>query len=204
MTRYWKRAVAELSRRDPVLRDLMAAYPGIHLRSRGDAFQTLARSITAQQISVKAADAVWTKLQLRVPELTPLAIAACAEDELRQCGLSLRKAQYLIDLATKFSSGQLAEAAWSELDDEALIDELTKVKGIGRWTAEMFLLFYLNRPDVFPIDDIGLQRAMSMAYNKGRELSKSKMVAIANEWQPWRSVATWYLWRSIEPLPVEY
>ncbi|MGH8718211.1 MAG: DNA-3-methyladenine glycosylase family protein, partial [Burkholderiales bacterium] len=93
---------------------------------------------------------------------------------------------------------------WVTLEDEALIVELTKVKGIGRWTAEMFLLFHLTRPNVFPADDIGLQRAMSLQYNKGKPLSKLKMHAIAKTWLPWRSVATWYLWRSLDPIPVDY
>ncbi|MGZ5141470.1 MAG: DNA-3-methyladenine glycosylase family protein, partial [Burkholderiales bacterium] len=107
-------------------------------------------------------------------------------------------------LAERFNSGALDPEQWHELDDEALIVELTQVKGIGRWTAEMFLIFYMARPDVLPLDDIGLQRAMSLHYNAGRPLSKLKMRKIGAAWAPWRSVATWYLWRSLDPLPVQY
>jgi DNA-3-methyladenine glycosylase II len=201
---YWDRAVVELSERDEVLRKLISGRPGISLKSRGDAFQTLARSIAGQQISVKAADSVWKKISQRMPEITPLAVTACTEHELRECGLSIRKAQYLLDLARRFTSGALGESLWLRLDDEALIAELMKVKGIGRWTAEMFLLFHLTRPNIFPVDDIGLQRAMSIQYNNAKPMSKLKMRAIAEHWLPWRSVATWYLWRSLEPIPVEY
>lgn len=201
---YWDQAIIELSERDAVLRKLISGRPGIVLKSRGDAFQTLARSIAGQQISVKAADSVWKKIMQRVPELTPPAVIACTEQELRECGLSSRKAQYLLDLARGFTSGNLGESLWLRLDDEALITELTKVKGIGRWTAEMFLLFHLARPNIFPVDDIGLQRAMSIQYNDSQPMSKLKMRAIAEHWLPWRSVATWYLWRSLEPIPVEY
>ena len=201
---YWKDAIAALSERDAVLRKLIATHRGICLQSRGDAFQTLARSIAGQQISVKAADAVWKNLAARITEFTPQVLAKCEARDLRACGLSGQKAQYLKDLAFKFDSGALREAMWTALEDEALIAELTKVKGIGRWTAEMFLLFHLTRPNVFPVDDIGLQRAMSLQYNHGEPVSKLKMRAIAENWLPWRSVATWYLWRSIEPIPVEY
>lgn len=204
MPSYWRRATLELSRRDATLRKLIKAYRGISLQSRGDAFQTLCRSIVGQQVSVKAADSVWKKLAACLPELSASSVAACHETRLRECGLSGRKALYLKDLARQFAVGHFSDSLWLKLEDEALIIELTKVKGIGRWTAEMFLLFHLTRPNVFPADDIGLQRAMSRQYNKGKPLSKLKMHAIAETWLPWRSVATWYLWRSLDPIPVEY
>jgi DNA-3-methyladenine glycosylase II len=170
--------------------------------SRGDAFSTLARAIVGQQISVKAAQSVWQRLVTELAEMSPASVCAADATRLRTCGLSGQKAAYLTDLAQRFSSGALDPTRWHALDDEALITELTQVKGIGRWTAEMFLIFYMARPDVLPLDDIGLQRAMSLHYNTGRPLSKLKMRRIGKGWAPWRSVATWYLWRSLDPLPV--
>lgn len=201
---YWDEAKRDLCANDAVLAKLASRYEGLAMGSRGDAFSTLARAIVGQQISVKAAQSVWNKLQTEVIEVTPIRLAACDTARLRACGLSGQKCGYLSDLAVKFSSGALDPARWTELDDEALIAELTQVKGIGRWTAEMFLIFHMARPDVLPVDDIGLQRAMSMHYNSGRPVSKLKMRRIAKPWVPWRSVATWYLWRSLDPLPVQY
>ena len=123
---------------------------------------------------------------------------------LRNCGISLRKVTYLQDLSQYFTSGRLNEALWKDAEDEALIAELTKVKGIGRWTAEMFLIFHMLRPNVLPLDDLGLQRAISLYYNDSQPVSRLQMVAIARPWQPWCSVATWYLWRGLDPIPVEY
>jgi DNA-3-methyladenine glycosylase II len=111
---------------------------------------------------------------------------------------------YLKDLAQRFATGALDVDAWSALDDDSVIAQLVEVRGIGRWTAEMFLIFYMNRPDVLPVDDIGLQRAVRLLYNRGRALSDVRMRRIGAAWAPWRSVATWYLWRSLDPLPVQY
>lgn len=201
---YWSQATSELAERDPILRKLINSYPGISLQSRGDAFQTLSRSIVGQQVSVKAADSVWKKLAACLPDFSPQSVAAIPATRLRECGLSNRKALYLNDLAQQFATGHLGDSLWLKLEDETLIVELTKMKGIGRWTAEMFLLFHLTRPNVFPADDIGLQRAMSLQYNNGKPVSKLKMRAVAEAWLPWRSVATWYLWRSLDPIPVDY
>jgi DNA-3-methyladenine glycosylase II len=197
---YWNEATRELVARDPVFSRLATRYEGLALGSRGDAFSTLARAIVGQQISVKAASSVWDRLVAAVGEVTPANLGAADVARLRACGLSGQKCAYLSDLAERFASGALDPASWTALDDEALITELTQVKGIGRWTAEMFLIFYMARPDVLPLDDIGLQRAMSLQYNSGRPLSKLKMRRIAKAWAPWRSVATWYLWRSLDPL----
>jgi DNA-3-methyladenine glycosylase II len=199
---YWDQATRELAHRDPVISKLTARYPGLIVGSRGDAFSTLARAIVGQQISVKAAQSVWDRLRTELTAVSPDSLSRADVARLRTCGLSAQKSAYLLDLAQRFSSGALDPARWTELDDEALIGELTQVKGIGRWTAEMFLIFYMTRPDVFPLDDIGLQRAMSLHYNTGRPLSKLKMRRIGKSWAPWRSVATWYLWRSLDPLPV--
>ncbi|OFZ87450.1 MAG: DNA-3-methyladenine glycosylase [Betaproteobacteria bacterium RIFCSPLOWO2_02_FULL_62_79] len=201
---YWKQATRDLAARDAVLKKLIAKANGLALGSRGDAFATLARAIVGQQISVKAAQSVWGRLTAELVALTPAAIVRADAAQLRGCGLSGQKVTYLQDLAARFHSGAFDVATWSQLDDEALIDELTEVKGIGRWTAEMFLIFYMARPDVLPLDDIGLQRAIRLSYNHGKPLSRFKMRNIGNRWAPWRSVATWYLWRSLDPIPVEY
>lgn len=198
---YWNDATGELARRDPVLRILIRNNEGPHLESRSDAFTTLARSIIGEQISVQTAENVWQKLLESVGALGPAAIVRMDPSKLRACGLSSKKSNYLIDLAEHFLDGSLVQQEWGERDDEQLIAELTKVKGIGRWTAEMFLIFFMMRPDILPADDIGLQRAMSLHYNNGKPLSKLKIRQIANEWQPWRTVATWYLWRSLDTIP---
>jgi DNA-3-methyladenine glycosylase II len=201
---YWKTATRELAARDAVLRKLVAKHEGLALGSRGDAFSTLARAIVGQQISVKAAQSVWDRLTTEVQTVTPAAIHGADSQRLRACGLSNQKVGYLQDLAARFHSGALDAGLWLHLDDENMIAELTQVRGIGRWTAEMFLIFHMARPDVLPLDDIGLQRAMSLHYNRGRPLSRPRMRRIGDTWAPWRSVATWYLWRSLDPIPVVY
>ena len=201
---YWNDATRELASRDPVLKVLIRNHAGPLLQSRSDAFMTLARSIVGQQISVQAAESVWQKLLESVGSLGPATIVRMDPSKLRACGLSSKKSAYLIDLAEHFLDGSLEIERWGDHDDEQLIAELTRVKGIGRWTAEMFLIFFMMRPNILPVDDIGLQRAMSLHYNNGKPLSKLKMRQISNEWQPWRTVATWYLWRSLDPIPVEY
>jgi len=201
---YWQQATRELSERDTVIRKIAGKSLGLTLRSRGDAFSTLARSIVGQQISVKAAESVWQKFVAAVPAIRPEVIHAHDIEALRACGLSRSKVLYLQDLARHFVENRLEVGRWERMSDDELIAELTQVRGIGRWTAEMFLIFYMTRPDVLPVDDIGLQRAMSLHYNHGRPVSKLKMNSIAKRWLPWRSVATWYMWRSLDPVPVEY
>lgn len=201
---YWEQAARELAERDAVMNGLVGRFQGLAMGSRGDAFATLARSIVGQQISVKAAQSVWDRLSGRLGTITPEAVGRSRLPALRACGLSGQKAGYLKDLAAKFSDGTLDAARWHALEDEALIEELIQVKGIGRWTAEMFLMFYLARPDVLPVGDLGLQRAMRLHYNRDRPLSIKRMHRIGAGWAPWRSVATWYLWRSLDPIPVEY
>ena len=179
-------------------------FQGKALRGRGDAFGTLARSIVGQQISVKAAESVWSKLIAAVGAATPERIGTCAVSELTGCGLSKRKAEYLRDLAAHFGDGRLRPNRWARMDDEAVIEDLTRVRGIGRWTAEMFLIFNLCRPDVLPVDDIGLARAVANHSFEGRMPDRHALLALGQRWRPWRSVATWYLWRSLDPVPVEY
>jgi len=210
--RYWDEAARTLARSDRVLRRLVRRHPDVHLKRRSDAFTTLARAIVGQQISVKAAEAIWQRFVAQVsdaphrgfPRLAPQRVCAQQLSALRTCGLSQRKAEYLTDLAAHFASGRLDAKRWRALDDEALIAQLVDVKGIGRWTAEMFLMFHELRPDVLPVDDVGLQRALADHYNGGERLDREAMRSLAEPWRPWRSVATWYLWRSLDPIPVEY
>ena len=201
---YWTQAIQELAACDKVMQQLIRQFEDATLTSRGCAFTTLARSIVGQQISVKAAESVWQKVIRAIPDMTPHTIATAEQDLLRTCGLSARKITYLQDLSRHFNDGSLNETSWIDRDDETIIQQLTEVKGIGRWTAEMFLIFHLQRPDVLPLDDIGLQRAISQRYYDKQPVDKKTMLELAKPWQPWRSVATWYLWRSLDPLPVEY
>ena len=210
---YWDDATRALGRADPVMQRLVRTYPGIHLTRRSDAFTALARAICGQQISVKAAEAVWRRFVAAVapnqalapfPALAPASVVSFDPAVLRTCGLSERKARYLHDLARHFVLGQLEPRQWRELPDDALIAALCDVKGIGRWTAEMFLIFHELRPDVLPLDDIGLQRAVALHYHRGRRVAVSTIRRRGETWRPWRSVATWYLWRSLDPVPVEY
>ena len=201
---YWDRAKRALRRTDPVMAAVIARHPRVHLEPRGDAFQTLARAIVGQQISVKAAQSVWNRVVAAVPAIAPQALLAIERPKLRACGLSDRKVEYITDLARHFADGTIHFARWPEMSDEDVVADLVQVRGIGRWTAEMFLIFNLLRPDVLPLDDLGLQRAVSLAYRKGRPIRPGGIRRIARAWEPWRSVATWYLWRSLDPVPVEY
>jgi DNA-3-methyladenine glycosylase II len=209
---YWDEACKHLSKRDRVMRKLIADHGHARLYSRGDAFTTLARSIVGQQISVKAAQAVWERLltlfgqqppavrgPLSVPE-----VLALEPDALRKVGLSARKVEYLRDLAKHFADGQVHVTQWQEMGDEAIIEELVDIRGIGRWTAEMFLIFHLMRPNVLPLDDLGLIKGISLNYFSGEPVSRAEARDIAEAWAPYRTVGTWYLWRSLDPLPVEY
>jgi DNA-3-methyladenine glycosylase II len=213
MTRphYWPRARRALMAADPVMAGIIRRHPRVALVSRGDPFSTLARSIVGQQISVKAADAVWARLIATCSHLTPAALLRRRATTLRGCGLSERKVEYLRDLAAHFGDGRVDPAAFTTLDDEAIIERLTDIRGIGRWTAEMFLIFNLLRPNVLPLDDLGLLTAVSLHYLQGiptRELlarpGRQRVRELAAAWTPWASVATWYLWRSLDPVPVEY
>jgi DNA-3-methyladenine glycosylase II len=198
---YWDKARRALMRRDPVMGAIIRAHPKVFMVSRGEPFNTLARAICGQQISVKAAQAVWNRLLSCCTEMTPESVLSKKRTELRACGLSDRKTEYIADLAQHFADGKIHEHRWPQMSDEEIIVELVDVRGIGRWTAEMFLMFNLLRPDVFPLDDLGLQKAIRRSY---RKTSVKTMKALGQTWRPWRSVATWYLWRSLDPVAVEY
>ncbi len=201
---YWDRAKRALARRDPVMAAVIRSRPGVFLARRGEPFLTLARAIVGQQISVKAAQSVWDRLLACVGEVTPGKILETRRPALKACGLSGRKVEYIADLAQHFTDGSIHVHRWPEMDDEAIVAELVRVRGIGRWTAEMFLIFNLLRPDVFPLDDLGLQKGIRRSYFRNRKVSLRTMARLGETWRPWRSVATWYLWRSLDPVPVEY
>jgi DNA-3-methyladenine glycosylase II len=201
---YWDKAKRALARRDPVLGEIIRAHPRVHLVPRGEPFHTLARAIVGQQISVAAAQSVWNRFSSLVPAVSPEEILKAKTKDLRACGLSERKCEYISDLARRFAEGIVHVHKWPAMDDEAVIEDLTQVRGIGRWTAEMFLMFNLLRPDVFPLGDLGLQKGLRLAYHGGRNVSLATMQRRGETLRPWRSVATWYLWRSLDPVPVEY
>jgi DNA-3-methyladenine glycosylase II len=201
---YWDRAKRSLSN-DAVMKSIIRACPRVYLVRRGDPFMTLARAICGQQISVKAAQSVWNRVCICLEQkITPEAVVAAKRKNLRACGLSDRKTEYIADLAQHFVDGKIHARSWPRMSDEEIIAELTDVRGIGRWTAEMFLIFNLLRPDVFPLGDLGLQKGICVNYFKGRRVSLARMRKLGESWRPWRSVATWYLWRSLDPIPVEY
>ncbi len=205
---YWEEACKHLAKRDRVMRKLIPQFGEACLQSRGDAFTTLARSIIGQQISVKAAQSVWTRFAALTPgdaaRIKPANVLALDIPALRGAGLSARKAEYLMDLAQHFESGAVHVRQWQQMDDEAIIEELVAIRGIGRWTAEMFLIFHLMRPNVLPLDDIGLLKGISVNYFSGEPVSRAEAREVGDAWAPFRSVATWYLWRSLDPLPVDY
>ena len=201
---YWDKACADLVKRDRILKKLIPKFGPVHLMSRGDPFVTLARSVVGQQISVASAQAAWQRVESACPKLVPQQFIKLGQDKLMACGLSKRKAEYILDLAEHFVSGALHVGKWTSMEDEAVIAELTQIRGIGRWTAEMFLIFNLSRPDVLPLDDLGLIRAISLNYFSGEPVTRSEAREVAANWEPWRTVATWYMWRSLDPLPVDY
>jgi DNA-3-methyladenine glycosylase II len=200
---YWNAAIAELSAVDVTLARLIQHYPQSQLSSRGNAFETLARAIAGQQISVKAAESIWQRL-IAVVNPTPTDLAGLSIEAIRLCGFSYKKAEYLHDLARHFNEGLLDEKQFAQMDDEYIIQALIKVHGIGRWSAEMFLIFHLLRPDVLPLADIGLQKAMVLHYPHLANMTLTALREQAELWRPWRSVATWYLWRSLDPHEVIY
>ena len=198
---YWDEACKHLMRKDRVMKRLIPQFGDACLQSRGDAFTTLARSIVGQQSSVKAAQAVWERFAALSRTLSPAHVLKLKVDDMRAAGLSARKIDYLVDLALHFDNGKLHVKDWESMDDEAIIAELVDIRGIGRWTAEMFLIFYLQRPNVLPLDDPGLITGISQNYFSGEQVSRSDAREVAEAWKPWCSVATWYIWRSLDPAP---
>lgn len=194
---YWEDAKVELMKRDRIMRKLIPQFGDLHLVSRGEPFSTLARSIIGQQISTKAADSVWQRFLEVCPKCTPAQVIK-AGDKLATCGLSKRKAEYIFDLADHFKEKRVHYDKWTEMEDEDVIAELIQIRGIGRWTAEMFLIFNLLRPNILPLDDLGLLAGISRNYFSGEPVSRSDAREVAANWEPYRTVATWYLWRSLD------
>ena len=201
---YWEEAKVELMKRDRIMKKLIPRFGDLQLVGRGEPFVTLARSIVGQQISVKAAQSVWERLLAVCPKMTPAEVIRNGEEKLAGCGVSRRKAEYLMDLAVHFLEERVHAVDWASMQDEEVIAELIQIRGIGRWTAEMFLIFNLLRPNILPLDDLGLLRGISVNYFSGEPVSRSDAREVSANWEPWRTVATWYLWRSLDPVPVEY
>ncbi len=201
---FWEEACRYLVKKDRVMKRLIPKFGEACLQTRGDAFITLARSIVGQQISVAAAQAVWDRFSALPRKITPSNVLRLNVDDMRAAGLSARKVEYLVDLALHFDSGALNIAGWGAMEDEAIIAELIAIRGIGRWTAEMFLIFHLMRPNVLPLDDVGLINGISHNYFSGEVVSRSDAREVAAAWHPYCSVATWYIWRSLDPVPAGY
>ena len=199
---YWLDACKHLVKKDRVMKRLIPQFPNTTLQSRGDAFTTLARSIVGQQISVKAAQTVWHRFEALPKKMTPANILKLKVDDMRAAGLSARKVEYLVDLSIHFDDGTVHVRNWQAMTDEAIIAELVAIRGIGRWTAEMFLMFYLRRPNVLPLDDVGLINGIAKNYFSGESVSRSDAREVAAAWAPYCSVATWYIWRSQDTVPV--
>jgi DNA-3-methyladenine glycosylase II len=201
---YWAEACKHLVKKDRVMKRLIPQFGDAALQTRGDPFITLARSIVGQQVSVTAAQAVWERFAALPRSMKPASVLKLKVDDMRATGLSARKVDYLVDLAMHFENGKLHVSDWDGMDDEAIVAELVAIRGISRWTADMFLIFYLMRPNVLPLDDPGLIAGISHNYFSGDPVSRSDAREVADAWKPWASVATWYIWRSLDPKPVAY
>lgn len=195
---YWENAKAELMKRDRIMRKLIPQFGDLYLIGRDDPFTTLTRSIIAQQLSAVAADALWQRFLLLCPKSTPRQVIQAGNAKLAECGLSKRKVEYILDLAVHFEDKRVHVERWAEMSDEEVIADLTQIRGIVRWTAEMFLIFNLLRPNILPLDDPGLVKGISVNYFSGEPVSRSELREVAANWEPWRTVATWYLWRSLD------
>ena len=201
---FWEDACKHLMKKDRVMKRLIPQFKDSRLQTRGDAFVTLARSIVGQQISVKAAQTVWDRFAVLPKKMTPRNVLKLKVDDMRAAGLSARKVEYLVDLSLNFDNNSLTLQRWDAMEDEDIIAQLVAIRGIGRWTAEMFLIFHMLRPTVLPLDDVGLINGISRNYFSGEAVSRSDAREVAAAWAPYCSVATWYIWRSLDPAPVAY
>ncbi len=201
---FWDTAKKDLIKKDKILGEIIQSYPGDFLYTRSNPFYTLARSIVGQQISVSAAQAVWNRFERKVELIKPNKVKEIHYMTLKSCGLSKQKITYLKSLSNAFLEKKIQPRKWAKMENEDIINELIQIKGIGRWTSEMFLIFNLCRPDIFPVDDLGLIKGICKCYNLQYPITKDYALKISRKWKPWRSVATWYFWRSLDPIPVEY
>jgi DNA-3-methyladenine glycosylase II len=195
----WKPAVRHLRQADPVLAGLIDRVGPCTLSPRRDYFVALCRAILAQQVSTTVARIFFARFRLLFPRQrpTPQAVLLLSDEPLRGVGLSRQKLGYLRDLAGRFAAGQIPTRRFARMSDEEIIQSLLPIKGVGRWTAEMFLIFVLNRPDLLPVDDLGVKKGVQRAYGLKELPDAERMKALAEPWRPWRTVATWYLWRGM-------
>ncbi len=200
----WKRGLMELRERDPQVGTLFDRFPGERIQSSGDPFQVLANAIVGQQISVAAAAAIFGRLEKLLGSWDPVAVERVSEAELRQAGLSARKVEYLQVLARASAGGELDPTSWPSRPDAEIMASLTNLRGIGRWTAEMFLIFQLRRPDVLPLGDLGLLKSASREFGWAYPLETGLLASRAEQWRPWRTIVVWHLWCAIDREPVIY
>ena len=202
---YWQQSKEFLTHADPKLAKLILEHQQYSISSRGEALETLLRSIVGQQISVQAAASVWGKLEKKIGKIKSENVILMSFEELKSCGLSKQKVQYIINICNHFINFSIKDHLyWENRSFESIYDELITIKGVGPWTAEMFGMFYLLEKDIFPIKDIGIIRAMNQIYGEGKPLDLEKIIAISETWRPYRSVACWFLWRSIDSEEVLY
>ena len=202
---YWQQAKRALSKKDPVIRKIIKKYNKGFLTTRNKPFFSLCRTIIGQQISTKAADSIWLKFEKKCKKkIIPTMVLKLSSRSLRSVGLSRQKASYLKNISKSFKDKSFRIKDLKKMNDEQAINYITKLKGLGVWSAQMFLMFNLNRPDIFPIKDIGLIRAISKNYKVSYPPSKRFLEKISKMHLGYRTVFTWYMWRSIDPTDVEY
>ena len=197
----WDKAVTDLSKNDNIIAKIITDYPKERMEMKNDTLHTLVRSVVGQQISVRAADAIWNRLDEACNNsITENNLLELSIEDMRKTGLSNTKSNYIMNIV----NANLSELNWEDMNDEEVSNELCKIKGIGPWTADMFLIFRLGRTNILPLGDIGLVNAINLHYNNKEKLSKEKLMEFKEKWSPWCSIATWYMWRSLDPVPVEY
>ena len=203
--KYWHKAKISLSKRDPILKKIIKQYNKGHLTTRNNPFFSLCRTIVGQQISIKAADTIWNRLEAKCKKkIIPQKIIKLKVTSMKKAGLSRQKISYLKNIAKSFKNKSFDVSSLKQMNDVSAIDYITQLKGLGIWSAQMFLMFNLNRPDIFPTKDIGLIRAISKNYKTKYPPSKRFLNKISKIHSGYRSVFTWYMWRSIDPTDVEY
>ena len=197
----WDKAVTDLSKNDGIIAKIITDYPKERMEMKNDTLHTLVRSVVGQQISVRAADAIWNRLDEACNNsITEKNLLELSIEDMRKTGLSNTKSNYIINIV----NANLSELDWEDMNDEEVSNELCKIKGIGPWTADMFLIFRLGRTNILPLGVIGLVNAINLHYNNKEKLSKEELMKFKEKWSPWCSIATWYMWRSLDPVPVEY
>ncbi len=202
---YWKQALNELSQKDKILAKIIANNSKQKLTSKGDAFLTLVRSVVGQQISIQAAASIWQKMESSVSKVAYKNFLRLSLEKMASFGLSKQKVSYIQNIAEHFQKNKINNSYyWQGRDYKNIFDELVQIKGIGPWTIEMFAIFYLLEPDIFPIKDLGIMRAMNNLYNKGKPLEVEQVLAISKKWKPWRTVASFFMWNSIDSDIVDY